>query len=204
MTTPRRFVETSQSEEYLHKETWRVVLRQLDSAEKNERGGLYDDLVAMVFAFLSFEGYLHFVGERVAPKKWKKLRKDNATFREKFEVICGLCEIEFLEFERPFSTIFELRELRNRIAHPKPHRDDETSVEFIEGNDPEIFPPTFLQRLVDHKKALRAREDVKRISDLIHDSANSRFPSAELGPDGLGGVLSMRTTSTKLLPPEGE
>ncbi|QGM95460.1 hypothetical protein F7D13_16230 [Methylocystis rosea] len=38
MTKPRRFIERSDSEEYLHKAAWSVVKRQLRRAETERRG----------------------------------------------------------------------------------------------------------------------------------------------------------------------
>jgi hypothetical protein len=75
MTMKRRFTEESESEEYLHKTAWSVVLRQIEHAEATPHGVLYDYLVAMVFAFHSLEGYLNFVGDKIAPELWADERE---------------------------------------------------------------------------------------------------------------------------------
>ncbi len=68
---PRRFLYESEGEEYLHKEAWRVVVRQFKRPDDPKKGALYDDLVAMVFMSHSLEGYLNFLGDKVLPKVWK-------------------------------------------------------------------------------------------------------------------------------------
>ncbi len=70
----RKFVGTSEGEEYLHKETWRVVKRQFERPDNPNRGAMYDDLVAMVFAAYTLEGYLNFVGDRILPGVWQNER----------------------------------------------------------------------------------------------------------------------------------
>ena len=66
----RIFIEEAVQEEFLHKEVWRVVERQLAHAERNERGAMYDHLVAMAFAALSLEGYANFLLAKIAPDLW--------------------------------------------------------------------------------------------------------------------------------------
>ncbi|MDP3553082.1 hypothetical protein [Methylocystis sp.] len=200
MTKPRRFIERSDSEEYLHKAAWSVVKRQLQRAETERRGALYDDLVAMVFAFHSFEGYLNYVGEKIAPDLWKD---EKHAFRsdiyKKLKAICELCNIDRPDkSKRPYSTIQALQTLRDRMAHPKTHR-AKGETKFVEGEEPEIFSPTLLDTLVSHESALQARDDVREIADLIHPAARVRFPDVGLGSDPFEGILSMRTSSMSLL-----
>jgi hypothetical protein len=200
MINKRRFEEDSETEEYLHKAAWQVVKRQIESAESNPNGALYDDLVTMVFAYHSFEGYLNFVGEKIAPDLWKEEKerfKDRLP--EKLREICSRCEISIWEEgKRPYSTLTELKKLRDKMAHPKTHRARQ-KVGFVENKPPPLFPKSYLASLVNHKKALRARDDVKRVADEIHSAAVRRFPHAGLGPDALCGIQSMRTASTRLL-----
>jgi len=80
----------------------------------------------MVFGFLTVEAYLNFVGERLAPGIWQDER--NYFRREPFRGWDGKLRkvMELVEMPwpatitRPLKTILELRELRDRIAHPKP------------------------------------------------------------------------------------
>ncbi|TLG75168.1 hypothetical protein [Methylocystis sp. B8] len=197
---PRQFIERSESEEYLHKAAWSVVNRQLRRAEKKRRGALYDDLVAMVFAFHSIEGYLNFVGEKIAPDLWKNEKHEFGNdLYKKLKAICERCEIDPPEKSKcPYSTIEALKDLRNKMTHPKTHRAKE-ETKFTDGQEPEIFSPTHLETLVSHEKALLARDDVRKIADLIHPAARGRFPDSGLGSDPFDGITSMRNSSTSLL-----
>lgn len=194
----RKFVEELEGEEYLHKEVWRVVDRQLKHAERNPQGALYDDLVAMVFALHSIEGYLNFLGEKIAPELWKNEKETfgRAGLDGKLEKICELCGLPIpAKGRRPRSTIVELTNLRNQIVHPKTVRVKDTKC-FAEGKSIPTFRPLRLEALVTQEKAVRARDDVKQIVDDIHRAARSKFPGTRLGVDALGGILSTHSSTT--------
>jgi hypothetical protein len=199
MPTKRRFEERASSEEYLHKSAWYVVSRQLEYAEANLRGALYDDLVAMIFAFLSFEGFLNFVGDKIAPHLWKdqKDKFKNTGIDGKLDAICMRCDLNQPDKRRrPYSTLPMLKVLRDAMAHPKIHR-TESVKPFTEGKTPSLFPKTYLSKLVSHEKALRARDDVKLIADEIHKAARAKFPDADLGTDALEGIMAATTGDTR-------
>jgi hypothetical protein len=190
-----RLVEKSTGEEYLHKIAWVVVKRQIAHAEANPKGRPHDYLVAMVFAFHCMEGYLNFIGEKIAPELWAD---EKTAFRDtgltgKLTAICERCGIHVPKK----GTLSELKTLRDRMAHPKIYKTSKT-VEFAEDNPPPLFAKSYLSSLVSHQKALKARDDVKRIADEIHGAAVSRFPHAALGHDALEGIFSMRSSSTRL------
>lgn len=50
---------TIEGERFVHKELWRIVMRQLEHSKKNPSGAFYDDLVAMVFAFHALDVVSH-------------------------------------------------------------------------------------------------------------------------------------------------
>jgi hypothetical protein len=146
MDEERIFVEQSDGEESLHKETWRVVERQIEHAIANPRGAQYDHLVAMVFAFHCIEGYLNFVGEKMADL-WENERKNfqGNGVDKKLDVIWTRCGIAPLDRnKRPYSTIVRLKSLRDKIAHPKIIRCQGKIVEFSEDAPPPLFAPSYL------------------------------------------------------------
>ena len=95
---PRRFVDESEGEEYLHKEAWRVVMRQFERCPDDpKKGALYDDLVAMVFASHSLEGYLNYIGEKL--EVWQNERDIKGGVAEKLTLILQACGLpEFNKF----------------------------------------------------------------------------------------------------------
>lgn len=200
MVRQTKFIEESDGEEYLHKEVWCVVQRQLDYAKANPKGALYDDLVAMVFTFHAFEGYLNYIGARIAPELW---RDERTQFREsgiigKLAVICERCGLESPDYgKRPFGSLAGLKKLRNSMAHPRVRR-TVASQEYDERKPPPLFSPSYLRTIVSHQNAVRARDDVKQIADRIHAAALKKFPYVGLGPDALDGLLSIRSTTNRL------
>ncbi len=196
----RRFIEEASGEEYIHKAVWRVAKRQLGHAEANPKGAQLDHLVALVFASHALEGYANFVGEKVAPDLWKGERE---LFKEtgvagKLVALHELCGLPVPEKgRRPWSTIRDLKRLRDRIAHPRTQTIIKTT-EYLEGKEPPLFAKSWMDGVVSHQKALRALEDVKAIADRLHEAALARFPYAGLLPDALDGILSMRSTSARL------
>ena len=196
----QRFIEVSEGEEYLHKETWRVVKRQLDRSNKSRTGALYDDLVAMVFASHTLEGYLNFLGDKILPEVWKNERDEFKVtgFEGKLGAILEKCGLEpFDKGRRPYATVKALKKLRNDISHPKINK-PKTTVVYSAGKEPPMFPKTYLETLVTHNKAVAAREDVQAIVNRIQAAANAKFPELKLGDDGLEGVLSKHSHSAKL------
>jgi len=203
MKSKRRLREETEGEEYLHKAAWEVVKRQIAHAEANPKGSLYDDLVAMVFAFHCIEGYLNFVGEKVAPDLWanERLTFKHTGLTGKLATICQRCGIGTPDNgRRPFATVVELRKLRDRMAHPKIQKVRKT-VEFMEGKLPPLFPKSYLATLISHTNAIRARDDVKLIADEIHAAAVAEFPHLALGRDALEGMHSMHSSTTRLVQP---
>jgi hypothetical protein len=158
------------------------------------------------FAFHSLEGYLNFVGDKIAPELWADERE---TFKKtglfgKLTAICERCSISVPDKgRRPYATVAELRNLRDAMAHPKT-RKVRGRIEFVEGKPPPLFAKSYLASLVSHEKTLRARDDVKQIADHIHQAAGARFPHAGLGRDALEGIHSTRSTSTRLLTPDDD
>lgn len=196
----RRFIEEAEGEEYIHKAVWQVAKRQLAHAEANPKGALLDDLVAMVFTSHALEGYVNFLGQKVAPELWENERE---RFRKtglagKLAALHERCGLEAPERgRRPYSTIRELKRLRDGIAHPKTRR-TESRKEYAEGKDPPLFPRSYLEEIVSRERAQRAMQDVKEIVDRLHTAAVARFPGKQLGSDGLEGILWMRSTSAQL------
>ena len=206
MSKPRKrqFIEESDSVEYLHMHAWRVVKRQINYAERNKKGALYDDLVAMVFASHCIEGYANFLGERIAPELWmdEKRHFRDAGLAGKLDKIIELCGITDLDKgKRPYSTILALKILRDSMAHPRTIRAKGRKT-FTEGKEPPLFAKSYLENLVSHKKAIRVRDDLNRLANHIHNAALVRFRDKQLGTDALEGIIGLRSTSMTLDPTE--
>ncbi len=200
MQNKRKFVEEGTVEDYLHRDVWRVVNRQLEYAKTNRTGALYDDLVAMVFSYHALEGYLNFVGAKLAPDLWKDEKKEfsDTGIAGKLTAICDFCGIDVFEkSRRPYSTVIALKKLRDSMAHPKTQKTNHRK-EFVEGKTLPLFRPSYLAQLVSHQKAMRAHDDVRTIAARIYSAALSRFPNVHIGDDPFEGMISMNSATTRL------
>lgn len=190
---------TVESEDYLHRYTWQVVRRHVLSTDRPRSGALYDDLVAMVFAFHSLEGYINFVGDRIAPEEWADERKRfPGGFREKLRRIWELCGLASHNDEsRPLLTILELKKLRDAIAHPKTKKCTTTS-ELPLGEEPMRYHQSYLAEFVSADRAALAFEDVKQLADEINAAARRAFPDKGIQANAFEGIQGMATATIKV------
>lgn len=71
-------------------------------------------------------------------------------------------------------------------------------IEYDEHKPPPLFPKSYLSKVVGHRYAIRARDDMKDVANQLHAAARAKFPVAQLGPDALDGILSLRSGTTRL------
>jgi len=193
MTNKHRVAQEPESEEYLLKEAWQVVKRHIQYAEAMPQNASSEDLVAMIFAFHTMEGYLNYVGQKIAPELWKNERvifkpglsgKLNAVYER-----CGIGRPN--PGRRPYSTLSELKNLWDRVTHRQTSRSQGPIESLIHKASPS-FANSRLATVVSHRMAVKARDDVKRIVDEINSAAIGVFPEAHLGTDVLEGTQSPR------------
>jgi hypothetical protein len=188
---------------FLHKEIWRVVELQLTAAEAAVSGSFYHDLVAMVFTSHALEGYLNFVGERLAPEYWKKERRHFrftgfAGKAGKIFELCGLPEPE--KGRPPYSSVWLLKDFRDQIGHAKPISFE---IERDHGHEdhPDFTGYNPLMERVNHANALQCADDTREIVTMIHRAAKTQVPhDIWFGESGLGGNISHRSHFTRARP----
>jgi hypothetical protein len=193
MANKHRVAQEPESDEYLLKEAWQVVKRHIQYAEAIPQHASNEDLVAMIFAFHTMEGYLNYVGQKIAPELWKNER---ATFKPglsgKLNAVYERCGIGRPNpGRRPYSTLSELKNLWDRMAH-RQRRRPRGPIESLTHKPSPSFASSRLASVVSHRMAVKARDDVKRIVDEINSAAIGRFPQARLGTDVLEDAQSPR------------
>lgn len=196
-----RLLTTIEGELYIHKELWRIAERQVKRASRKHRYAFYDDLTALVFIFLSFEGYLNYIGEKLAPELWKEERKKLRTVDDKAKKIFDLCSVpEPNKEDKPYKSVWLLRDLRDRIVHSKPSK--ETFSGFYEhSSETDLSLPSLyispLEDLITHSKVLEAKSDIKKVVCFIHQAAKESFKNLYFEPDPLGGIIQITTRTTR-------
>jgi hypothetical protein len=193
MVNEHRVAQESESDAYLIMEAWQVVKRHIQHAEAVPQQALNEDLVAMIFAFHTMEGYLNYVGQRIAPELWINER---ATFKPglsgKLNAVYERCGVGRPNLgKRTYSTLIELKKLWDRVAHRQTRR-GRGPIESLVHEPSPSFANSRLASVVSHRMAVKARDDVKRIVDEINSAAITRFPQARLGIDVLEWTQSPR------------
>jgi hypothetical protein len=193
MVNKHKVAQEPESDAYLIREAWQVVKRHIQYAEAMPQQASDEDLVAVIFAFHTMEGYLNYVGQRIAPELWIN---EQVTFKPglsgKLNAVYERCGIGRPHpGKRPYSTLIELKKLWDRVAH-RQTRLRRSSVESPIHKPSPSFANSSLASVVSHRMAVKARDDVKRIVDEINSAAISRFPQARLGTNVLEGTPSPR------------
>lgn len=193
-----------EGEHFLHRMLWRVVLRQIEHATKNPQGAFHDHLVAMVFAFHTFEAYLNFAGERLAPEIWANERdyfrkEPHRGFDGKVRTIIGLVGIaEPDRTSRPYSSVWLLKELRDLIAHAKPEKFSET-IDHPENEEPS-FRRSQVEALVTHDNAFQTSRDIEDFIEMLHQAPIPRVHDIWFGDKALKGVIGHSGSHTSIAP----
>ncbi|UUZ71544.1 hypothetical protein LP415_21790 [Polaromonas sp. P1(28)-8] len=184
---------TVEGERFVHKELWRIVMRQLEHSKKNPSGAFYDDLVAMVFAFHALEAYLNYVGDHLAPDIWKDERnffrgEPYRGFGGKIKKVLELVGIpEPPRDVPPYSTIWLLKDLRDLMAHGKVEKYSGV-IEHGDDEEPPLAQST-LNELITELNAQRAHDDVKFFAQQIHDLARPKVHDVWFGSHAFEGAL---------------
>lgn len=178
-------------EVFVHKLIWQVVERQIRNAEKNQAGSFYDDMAALVFASHFVEGYVNYVGEILAPDLWADERKN---FRDglsgkikKVFVLLDLPEPD--RSGRPYKAVWDLKKVRDQIAHAKTVKRSGTV-----GGDMRAFMNTTLQYdfggMLNHASVVETVFDIKELFTTIHEKFR-RMPDVHaLYSDPFDGITA--------------
>lgn len=188
------FATPFDGEDFPHRLTWSIAEEQATLAREREREWSQPGLVAMVFAFHTIEAYFNFVGERLAPEIWKDERN---FFRQepyrgwggKLSKILELVGLSLTPDSRPQKTIFELKQLRDLIAHGKAEKRSGVLLH-REGTDAPYPEFTLRSMFTPKEKITMAIQDVDQFANQIHALALPMVNDPLFGKDALRGALS--------------
>jgi hypothetical protein len=160
--------------EYTHRVLWQIVQDQAALAAARDRDWFGPSLVAMVFAFHTVEAFANLAGEVMAPDIWAKEREyfRHEPYRGwdgKLRKLLELVEIDWRPDERPFRSVFQLKTLRDAIAHGRAERFFEGSHPLPEDDGMPWLPTSTLRSMVTPKSKLADMlADVKSFLDQVH------------------------------------
>ena len=193
--------EQSQTfETYNHRILWSAAQRNLSMTESPHLEDKLYSLGAMFLFFAAFEGYLNWLGSRLAPEVWKHEREFFS--RSPYQGTLGkyrflakiLCLRDHDPSKRPFQTATKLQELRDFIAHPKPEK-GQRQVPVKYGHFPHGYQCQ-LAKKVSLEAARRARDDIEGLAQELHVQARRRYAENVPEQDAFSALLGIDITDT--------
>ena len=187
---------TITGEIFTHKILWECCLRQMETAKRRKKGSKYFHISAMLLAYLTYEAYINFLGDRFAPEIWAKER-DFFTSK-KYQGLEG--KLKFLiekipitgikKGQRPYQTIKKLKSLRDFLNHGKVDKYEKIIVHHRDKEPPLFGSYGKLDILVSPKLAEIAISDVREFIEFLHVQAMKRSSDIWFGDEPLDGIHS--------------
>lgn len=176
---PKKIVIKKSRTVHTYSELWHASQCVLDAGLETPKGSIWQFLSSTVLTAFAFEAYLNHVGPKLFDC-WAQLERVSPL--AKFDLICEELEIKFEAGERPRTTLNELTNFRNTLAHGKTVLIEPPVKELNENADVDKYlgerPLTDWETKVRNSEfARRARDDVRLALEVIH----AKIPSLEEG-----------------------
>jgi hypothetical protein len=198
-------VETTiRGEIFTHKILWECCLRQMQTAKRRKKGSKYFYISSMLLAYLTYEAYINFLGDRFAPEIWAS-EKEFFT-KNPYQGLEG--KLEFLatkipitginKGQRPYQTLKKLKDFRDFLSHG---RVDKYEKVIIHHRDKE--PPLFgrygkIEELVAPDLASRSILDVRRFIRFLHEQARNQTNDIWFGKDPFDPIRGHAWSDSRL------
>lgn len=186
-------------ETYNHRILWEAADKNLQLATSSSNDRKYFALGGMFLFFAAFEGYLNWLGTRIAPEVWEDERQffSRAPYQGtigKYRFLAKILNLPVADASKgPFQTLKKLRKLRDMVAHPKPEAGTR-SVKVKEGH----FPPHHqgnLAKNISPNAASEAKDHLKKLAEQLHSEAKRLYPDSVRESEAFGSMLGYETTN---------
>jgi hypothetical protein len=164
---------------------WIAARNALKSAQEEREGSFYSRMVAGVFAAFTIEGYLNHLGQRYV-SDWAVFERKLGP-REKLLFLQRVLRLSVDQSRRPFQTLPEIMQLRDRLAHGK----TVTEVSEVVVDDPHSeaarYPEPRWVQLCALPSVARMVEDAEAMVRNLHGQTGSKLdPFDMLGHGSIG------------------
>jgi hypothetical protein len=179
---------TIRGETFTYRALWDCCLAQVEAAEKTNGGKQAFYMTSMLMAYLTFESYINFLGDRFTPDIWKRERKffsqkEYWGLSGKLKYLSEKIPIEGMKTDRrPFQTIGRLKKLRDFLAHGPVDRYEKTIVHRRD-KEPPLFGYGKIDRCAAPALAAKAVKDVKEAIEFLHAQACKHTEDMWFGKD---------------------
>ncbi|WP_332715784.1 hypothetical protein [Pelagibacterium mangrovi] len=157
---------TKEQAVYIHNDLGNTAFyfkkRIVERLEKGDHDGIFLEMTAgLTMTAFAMEASVNFVGDRIFGEAWDEWEPS----LKKVKQVLSELGVDYGEFEkRPFSSIIELKKLRDTLAHGKPERI--TSKEIVIGTYDELYAR---QRIAGGWEAMVTVENVVDWYDDMND-----------------------------------
>jgi hypothetical protein len=155
-----------------HAYLWHASKCLLERGQEQEKASRQQFMASMVFTAFALEAYLNWLGDKLF-LDWGAFEK-KLNLKEKLKKIAKQLQMNVNMASEPWAVITKLFQFRNDIAHGKPEQKKEEKKEPIDDHlDGKLgeSAETDWQKFCTQENAERAREDVKKMAQAIHDAA---------------------------------
>jgi len=156
---------------HTYAELWHGSWVLLERAKAEPKGSKWLWMSSLIFTAFSFEAYLNHIGPKLFAC-WDGLEVRSP--EGKFDVFCEKLGIALPKDQRPRQTIKETLRFRNNLAHGKTVTIEEEAIPDVDQYFEEFFgqrPLATWKKYCTERNALKAREDIKQVMQMIHEKA---------------------------------
>ena len=166
----------------------------MKAAKRRKTATQHFYMSAMLMAYLTYESYINFLGDRFAPEIWAKEReffvqKAYRGLPGKLKYLAKTIPIKGIKTgQRPMQTITKLKKLRDFLSHGIVDKYEKTITHYRDKEPPLFGPYGRIDKLVTPELAARAVFDVREFIEFLHRQARKHTEDIWFGEipwDGL-------------------
>ena len=179
MNSKRKVIVTKERNVTTYAEMWHTSYCLLVKGQEEPKMSVHQFRASLVFTAFTLEAYLNHIGAKTF-SCWEDLERLSP--REKLNVIAERLDVEVIYGKRPWQIMKKLFQFRNDIAHGKSITVKSEKIIPLEKHSDddfhELFERTRWEKYCTEQDAVRAREDVKSIVEIMHAAAGFKddFP----------------------------
>ena len=183
---------------YNHIILWAAAEKSLELCSSSKSDAGLARISTILLFFFAFEGYLNWLGARIALDVWQ----DERVFfsRKPYQGTLGkyIFLVDKLQLPRPdtgcgeYKTAIDVLHFRDMIVHPKSESGKQV-VKVTDGN----FPKAYLGKIQSTTSGLvdRAVKDLKILSERLHIRAKETYPFEVHESKAFGSIFGLEVTS---------
>jgi len=158
---------------------WHTSYCLLAKGQEELKMSFHQFRASIIFTAFTIEAFLNHIGVETF-SCWKDLERLSP--KEKMNVIADRLNVDINYGKRPWQIMKDLFQFRNDIAHGKSIKVKSERIlpleEHSEDDFNELFERTRWEKYCTEKNAVRAREDVEAIVNILHTAAGLKddFP----------------------------